>query len=195
MSDFRDRKGNWVTWFSIKDKTFFTNAGRLWDGVNGRCKVNSVKQKSCPTYVGCTNGFQSFQHFAAWCQGQVGYGVPGYDIDKDILLPGNKVYGPEVCAFVPQALNKFLCNSAAIRGEHPQGVCFDKEKNKFMAKIKINGKDTYLGYYNTSEEAAQVYKVAKERQAKYWAANLEFSGDYDVNPAIIEALWNWELLK
>lgn len=38
-----------------------------------------------------------------------------------------------------------------------QGVCWDKSKNKWMAKIKINHKDIFLGRYDNKELAYRVY--------------------------------------
>ena len=37
---------------------------------------------------------------------------------------------------------------------------------KYQAKCSINGKHTGLGYYNTVEEAFNVYKIAKENEIK-----------------------------
>ena len=43
-------------------------------------------------------------------------------LDKDIIVVDDKVYGPEVCAFVDPSLNMFTTDSAAARGEWPIGV-------------------------------------------------------------------------
>lgn len=48
------------------------------------------------------------------------------------------------------------------------GVHFDKERNKWQAKIQVNGKTKYLGRYNTLEEAAEA-----RRQAE-----IEYFGEY-----------------
>jgi hypothetical protein len=39
---------------------------------------------------------------------------------------------------------------------------FNKKLNKYRAKIKVDGKTIYLGYYNTPEEAHQAYLIAEK---------------------------------
>ena len=43
------------------------------------------------------------------------YRFDGWEIDKDILLKGNKIYSPENCCFVPAEINcMFVKNNAII---------------------------------------------------------------------------------
>lgn len=41
-----------------------------------------------------------------------------------------------------------------------KGVNFFKPKQRWRAAIRINGKPTHLGYFKTSEEAKEAYRVA-----------------------------------
>jgi len=41
-----------------------------------------------------------------------------------------------------------------------KGVCFDKSKNKWLSKIKVNGKSYYLGRFEDENEAAKAYNNA-----------------------------------
>lgn len=43
------------------------------------------------------------------------------------------------------------------------GASFDKEKNKWRARIRVNGKKISLGRYNTPEEASSAYIDAKRK--------------------------------
>ena len=43
-----------------------------------------------------------------------------------------------------------------------KGCNFDKRSNKWRARIKLNGKDIYIGLYDTEEEAHEAY-LAKKR--------------------------------
>lgn len=45
------------------------------------------------------------------------------------------------------------------------GVVYVKRTGKYMARIKVKGKDIFLGYYQTLEEAS---KVRKEAEIKYF---------------------------
>jgi hypothetical protein len=40
----------------------------------------------------------------------------------------------------------------------PVGVCWHKKAKKYLAQIHINGKNNYLGLFNTIEEASQAYQ-------------------------------------
>lgn len=46
--------------------------------------------------------WHNFQNFAAWYKQ---YYKQGYQLDKDILVQGNDVYGPDTCLYVPRAIN------------------------------------------------------------------------------------------
>lgn len=39
-----------------------------------------------------------------------------------------------------------------------KGVSWHKNKNKWIASIQINGKQIYLGYFNSEDEASNVYQ-------------------------------------
>jgi hypothetical protein len=47
------------------------------------------------------------------------------------------------------------------KSSHLLGVSWHKLNNKYIAKIKINGKPKHLGYFNTAEEAHAAYVTAK----------------------------------
>lgn len=49
-----------------------------------------------------------------------------------------------------------------------KGVRFDKDRNKFRARAKINGKEVHAGRFNTLEEAKEAYrKVATELHGEF----------------------------
>ena len=58
-----------------------------------------------------------------------------------------------------------------------------------MATICINGKNKHLGYFDTPQEAYQVYKTAKEAHVKEKA--LEWQDRIADNA--FQALMNWKL--
>lgn len=166
-----------------------TSAYQAWRDMLKRC-YSAKSQEKNPTYIECvvTEDWYDFQNFAEWFYSNE-YSDKGYQLDKDILFPNSKIYSPETCCFVPQELNILLLDSAAARGQHPQGVCFDKSRSKFQAQLKINGKSKHLGRFDTSGEAYQAYKEAKERYVKNKA--LEWANKIDWN--VFVALMSWSL--
>lgn len=126
-----------------------------------------------PTYKDVTvcDEWLNFQNFAKWCYSQEEFkrlDTKGrvFQLDKDILVKGNKVYSPETCCFVPMDINVLFTNRVNLRGAEPLGVHFSKRFGTFKAYVNIKGKRRSLGTFNTSEEAFQAYKKAKETYIK-----------------------------
>jgi hypothetical protein len=90
----------------------------------------------------------------------------GKALDKDILKPGNRVYSPDNCVFVPQEVNNLICNGVGNSCKYPQGVYFFKRTGKFQTYCTVNGIRKHLGYFNTSEEAARAYNAAKSKEIR-----------------------------
>lgn len=160
----------------------------LWLTMLQRC-YSSVYQKRRPSYSGCgvSENFKNFQWFAEWCNSQVGFRAKGYQLDKDIIFKGNKIYSENTCFFVPSKLNSFLTKREADRGEFPIGVYRDRY-GKFAAQISCGvGINKHLGYFSKSEDAFLAYKLCKESQAKQLAKEYEGL----VHPKVIEALNNY----
>ena len=121
-----------------------------------------------PTYIDCSvsDNFLNYSYFHEWCQWQIGFGVDGIHLDKDILIPNNKIYSEDTCVFVPSEINLFFTARGNARGEWPIGVYFNKQEGKFRAQCTVNGKPQHLGYFSTPEEAHAVYKQFKENLCK-----------------------------
>lgn len=166
-----------------------TKAYKSWYNMLTRSYSHDLHLKN-PTYIGCAvaDEWHDFQDFAEWFYNHKYSGV-GYCLDKDLLFAGNKVYSPDACCFVPQELNKILCDSNAVRGEHPQGVHFRKSKGTYMAYININGKRKQLGTFNCPDKAYRVYVKEKENYVN--AAALEWRGRIADN--VFQALMSWKL--
>lgn len=131
----------------------------LWNGMKARCGRH-------PAYLDCTVGFESIDHFKSWAVQQIGFNDK-FELDKDILVKGNRVYSAETCVFVPIEVNSLLsnCYKAKNRGKYPVGVCYNKGSRSFVAQMG-NGEDKYLGSFPTVEEAFEAYKKAKEVRIK-----------------------------
>ena len=156
-----------------------TKEYNLWMNMLRRCYSDNSKKK-LPTYDGCevSDKFKSYEYFYEWCHSQIGFGVEGWHLDKDLLIKGNKVYSESTCVFIPQEINTVLIKSTASRGEHLIGVSWYKKGKAFKAQISRNkGKQEYLGYFNTEIEAYNAYKVAKEsfvkEQAEKWKSQID----------------------
>jgi hypothetical protein len=137
----------------------------MWKSMLERCYSEKVHEKY-PTYIGCSvsDNFNYYHLFHAWCQTQVGFGKEGYQLDKDLLIKGNKVYSEHTCVFIPKSLNLLLTKRTLDRGLLPIGVT--KQGSKFKAQCSLVGKRIYLGLFDTPELAFEVYKTFKEAHIK-----------------------------
>lgn len=120
-------------------------------------------QKKHPTYKECTicEEWHNLQNFGKWFDENY---IEGFELDKDLLIKGNKTYSPETCCFIPKRVNMLLINNKKIRGNYPVGV--SKQRNKFSAHISIKNKLFHLGNYDTIEEAYTTYKKEKEKDIR-----------------------------
>jgi hypothetical protein len=134
---------------------------RAWNNMLRRAYCQKL-HAILPTYIGVTvcEEWHSFMAFRAWMMTQ---DWEGKQLDKDIIVPGNKVYSPATCAFVSSQINVLLTDSAAARGEWPVGVDWNRHAKKFRAQIAEGGKRRSLGYFTTPEAAHLAWRKAKVR--------------------------------
>lgn len=141
-----------------------------WLRMLRRCYDPKTHEKH-PTYAGCSvnPAWHNFQNFASWWRAQPNSGVDGFSLDKDLIVLGNKEYGPDTSSFVPQDINILLTDSGAARGAYPQGVMWHKRDKRFYAALKVDGRRKFLGYFGTVEEASSAYLAAKADRIKAMA--------------------------
>lgn len=162
---------------------------QAWFAMLQRCYCPKYLQRN-PTYNDCSvdSRFHDFQDFADWYESHE-FSNLGYQLDKDLLFTGNKIYSPDVCCFVPQELNSLLTDHRSARGSYPQGVQLHKPTGRYLARIRVNKKLQSLGYFDCPNEAHKAYKKAKEAYVKQKA--LEWQDRIADN--VFQALMSWTL--
>lgn len=140
-----------------------------WANMIERCYSPRFHERY-PTYVGCSvcEEWLLFSNFKNW---MISQDWEGKCLDKDILIPGNKVYSPETCVFVSQELNLFMTERSAQRGMYPIGVSAYRQTKKFVSSCKENGKTVHLGYFDTPQDAHKAWAAKKLELAYKHAAN------------------------
>lgn len=140
-----------------------------WRGCFERCYTQSSLEKH-PTYQGCevSEKWHKYSNFKKWYKENSWYDGPDrICVDKDILVKGNRVYGPDTCVLVPITLNCIFVKNDALRGELPIGVFYQDDcRYKYEALIRRHSKQYSLGHFETPEEAFAAYKIAKEEHLK-----------------------------
>lgn len=129
-----------------------------------RC-YSEKEQIKKPYYIGCKvcDEWLTFSNFRDWMETQ---DWQGKELDKDIIAPGNKIYCPENCIFVTQAINSLLTVAKSNKGDLPVGVSFLTHKvlpRPYLATVRYNNVVERLGYYPSPLEAHRAW-IKRKRE-------------------------------
>lgn len=132
-----------------------------WKHMITRCYSQSYQHNS-PTYIGCSVclEWRKFSCFKLWMKSQ---DWKGKQLDKDLLVYGNKIYSPETCVFVSSQINSILLDSEGRRGKYPQGVTYNSRDNVFVAQCRVGGEFKWIGSYNNEIDAEVSYLTFKSK--------------------------------
>lgn len=161
----------------------------VWMGMLHRCYYEKELERH-PTYRGCSvcDYWLRLSNFVPfWGENY----RPKYELEKDILVKGNKIYGPETACFVPRRINILLTNRKRFRGDSPVGVSLSESGLRYKAAYDREGKSTLIGYYDTPEEAFYAYKKAKEAYIKEVAQ--EYFDKGLIPERVKDALFRYEI--
>ncbi len=152
-----------------------------WKHMLERCYSEKFLERK-PSYIGtsvCSEWLYA-SAFKEWMEQQ---DWQGKCLDKDIIVPGSKLYSHETCAFVLQETNNFVTARGASRGDYPIGVDLFKPKGKYRAQCRNPSirQPEHLGYFSTPEEAHEAWRKRKHELAQLVAAK-------ESDPRIVEAL-------
>lgn len=154
-----------------------------WAGMLARCYSGR-----CPSYKGCSvwGLWFYFSNFKAWMEQQ---DWEGKELDKDLLVVGNKLYSPKNCIFVSAKVNSFITEATANRGQYPLGVI--KARGKFQAACgTAGGRVKIVGYFDNPQDASNAWLTEKLKQAYILA---EQQTDERVAKALIDRYENYKL--
>lgn len=160
-------------------------AFNVWRSVLQRC-YSKKHQKKCPSYIGCSvcEEWYNFQNFAKWYYENYNpETMKGWQLDKDFLLKGNKVYSPETCCLIPGEINSLKLFSKR-NGKLPTGVY--EVNNTFVSRINKKGKKYHIGTFKTILEALEVYKVEKEKYISQIAELYKYKIDNRIYQILID---------
>ena len=85
----------------------------VWRAMQQRCKPQYWAKRKHYSGTSCSESFNSWDYFYEWAVIQVGYGCfddkgKPFELDKDLLSEGDKVYSENTCCFLPRELNQAL---------------------------------------------------------------------------------------
>jgi hypothetical protein len=143
------------------DKGKMTPAYATWNGMLKRCyKPRSIYNIINYEDVTVCSEWFNFQNFADWYETNLpNVKLVGsrWEIDKDLLIPRNKVYGPDRCCIIPNAINSLFLFQNKISKLLPLGV-----RHNGYSYVAYEG-HSYIGSFKTVTEA----------QLAYWSVKFE----------------------
>jgi hypothetical protein len=163
-----------------------TAAYRAWRGMLQRV-YSPQDAATAETYgnVEVCPEWLNFQNYAAWYYQQMNGRPPvsfKWVVDKDLLVPMNRLYGPTTCALIPQPVNSVMTfRRASKRGQHitlPLGVSHGRPDHAEFA--------AYGSRFDTGLQFLGFYPTVRQAQAAYW--EFKFRAIHDT------AIWFWNYL-
>lgn len=136
--------------FQSKDTAVYS----IWRAMIHRCY--SLKRDRYHNYDDCIvcSEWHSFQNYANW---YIDNHVEGFEVDKDIKIPGNKVYSPDACMFVSKRKNTEAASAKHYKFKSPQGeiveiynlskFCLENDlQAALMWKVNSGERDHHKGW-------------------------------------------------
>lgn len=161
---------------------------RVWYDMIMRCYCKDLIVKR-PTYKDCSvcSEWHNFQNFADWYFNHEFYGF-GYELDKDLLVKGNKTYSPETCCLIPAILNVVLQENIAKKSPLPQGV-HKHSGSGYITRLTTQDYGNIYKRFSSIEEASMFYKKMKKKDLISRAEKWKYLVAVDV----YESLLNFEV--
>lgn len=125
--------------------------------------------------------FHKFQDFVVWAKNQCGFGAEGFQLNKELLVKNNTVYGPDTCIFLPKEVCRAINLCEGRRDNLPSGVYLHKATGKYIAKF--NSK--HVAFCATAEEAEEACKDAKKKRLNELAEKYKGQVDNKAYLALI----------
>ncbi|MEQ2428376.1 hypothetical protein [Enterocloster hominis (ex Hitch et al. 2024)] len=125
----------------------------------------------------------NFSNFRDWYRDNTIEGRK-FDLDKDILIQGNNVYGPNTCSLVTH-----YANTIFQRRGIETNIVQNSVSGKFDASVYILGKTKKIGLFDSRDEAEKMLlSYRKELINKFARRNRN-----KVPHKVYEAMMNWKI--
>ena len=162
-------------------------AYEAWRGMVKRCYSSKLHSNN-PTYKGVKmcDEWLKFMTFRDWW---VTHHVNGFELDKDILHLGNKIYSPDTCIYVPHWINSFNLDRGLFGGNEMIGAHLYKRYGSYQSYCKHpkSGKKVHLGYFESSELANAAWVNYKLDVAFSLKSEMDRISER-IYPAIVEKI-------
>lgn len=167
--------------FGINDRVYpaTSKEWRTWSDMLRRCYDEA--QSDNPRFMMYSDCYVAdcwklCSNFGNWAGDQKGFYEKDSRLDKDILIPNNKIYSPEACCFVPNEINMSLTLREKARGSLPLGIVGTKNKKKgvvYLVRVRRGDLPRISGNFYDLDEAKEFYIKTKLNHLSYLADKYE----------------------
>lgn len=128
---------------------------RVWKGMLERCYSSDGKYSSYKDCSVCEE-WHKLSNFRDFFDKNY---IEGFALDKDFIIPNNKVYSPSTCIFIPKEINSILVKCGRDKNGKLHGVNFSKRLGKYVSNVSFldKCKRIHIGVYDTIEDAESAY--------------------------------------
>ena len=133
----------------------------VWSNMIRRCYMDDKNRRPVETpYIGCSvvDEWHKFSNFKRWMEKQ---DWKNNQLDKDLKVPGNKVYGPDTCIFIPKSINTLISEGRHSEFNLKKGLTIDH--GKIRARIRKYGKLHQIGNFDNEDDAHQAWLVERKK--------------------------------
>lgn len=133
-----------------------SNTYGIWRGMINRCHNHAAPAYEYYGALGISvcDRWHSFENFLS----DMGECPPGMSIDR---VNNSEGYSPQNCRWATMTVQAANRSDVARKSKASRGVTHTG--SRYIARIKRDGQEHYLGSYGSDEEASQAYKAARRR--------------------------------
>lgn len=153
-----------------------------WANMLQRC-YDKETHKLKPYYAPCTAEIEwlNFSNYREWHR-ENEMGDRKVDLDKDVLVQGNTVYGAETCTLIPHFTNTIFEERGTVTN-----ITLNNDTGKYNVVMSVLGKKEEVGVFDTEEDARQGYIDYKQNYIRDFAEKCKGK----VPNKTYEAMMNW----
>ena len=155
-----------------------------WANMMQRC-YDEITHRLKPYYAMCSSEIEwlNFSNYREWHRENM-MGDRKVDLDKDLLLQGNTMYGSQICTLIPHFTNTLFEERGA-----DTNIVLNNDTGKYDVTMSVLGKKEDVGTFDT-EEAIQGFVAYKQDYIRNCAKKCKGK----VPHKTYEAMLNWKVV-